>query len=157
MVRLACALLGCFAAADQVNKWFTRARTLGLLMGVTVPPLPPRTGDKAKDSTTILAYLLSVVGEPAPKMLAERYTAAHARVFELAINSNLLLMLYAPGDSLAHTIAEVIERDGARVRLRAALWKPVVDLVREGVSFNDVRDAVFEMHSDIGTHLAATP
>lgn len=153
-LSLAAVLYDANAPAETVDKWFTNARTLGLLMGVTVPPLPTRTEDKVKDSATVLAYILNVVGQPTIKMLGEKYTEGHARVFELAIKSNLLLMLYVPGDSLTQTIAEVIERNATFARLPAALWKPVIDLVRKGGTFNDVKEAVFQMHSDIKTHLA---
>ena len=156
-LSLAAVLHDAGAPAEQVNKRFAAASVIGRALGVEVPPLPSRTGTKAEDSAAILAYLLRGIGEPTIKLLGDKHDAAHSRLFELAVKSNLLLMLYAPGDSLGVTIAKVIERNGPIGRLPEALWKPVVDLVRGGGPFDEVRTAVIKMHTDIAAHLATIP
>jgi hypothetical protein len=156
-LSLAAVLLDAGAAAEQVNQRFESAGVIGRALGVEVPPLPSRTGAKTEDSATILVYLLRGVGEPTIKLLGDKYNAAHSRLFELAVKSNLLLMIYAPGDSIGVTIAKVIERNGPIGRLPEALWKPVVDMVRGGGAFKDVRDAVLKMHTDIAAHLETIP
>ena len=100
-LSLAAVLQDAGAAADQVNKRFEAAGVIGRALGVEVPPLPSRTGAKTDDSVAILAYLLRDLSEPTIKVLSDKYSAAHARLFELAVKSNLLLMMYGPEIRLA--------------------------------------------------------
>ena len=153
-LSLAAVLYDRGASAEEVNKVFAQASAIGKAMGVDVPPLPSGTGTKAENSAEVLAYLLDKAGGPIARVLNDKYTKAHSDLFELAVKSNMLLMMYGPGDKSAVTIASVIERNGPRVMLPVILWKPVVDLVRGGATYKEVRDAVFKMHTDIAAHLA---
>lgn len=142
------------ASAEQVNKVLAQASAVGKAMGVDVPPLPARTGSTAEHSAELLAYLLHKAGGPIARVLSDKHSQAHSDLFELAVKSNILLMMYAPGESSAVTIVNVIERNGPRAKLPVVLWKPVVDLVRGSATYQEVRDAVFKMHTDIAAHLA---
>src|SRR5262245_17343480 len=124
-LTLAAVLYDSGAAADQVAARLADARTIALSFGVDVPPLPAKTGEKSEDSASILLFVLRTAGPPIQKALEEKYGAPHARLFELATRSGLLLMLYVPGDSTGATIADVIDRDGPLAHLPEPLWKPV--------------------------------
>lgn len=130
------------------------AKALAAKMDAQVPPLPPKTGTKAKDSAAIIYYLLNDAGKSIIGKIKEKHGPEHGQLFEMSLKSNLLLMLYGPGEKDALAISGVIKRNGARLNLPAALWQPVVDKVEAAAPYGQVKDAVFKMQQDVGRYLA---
>ncbi len=143
-------------ATEQSDSLLGKARILANELKVEVPPLPVKTGESAKDGAATLGYMLNEAGRAIGQKLKEQYDQSHADLFELALKSNILLMMYSPGESTGKTIAGVIERNGPRANLPEGLWKPVVDKIEAGASFEDVKEAVFKMHTDVRRHLEAS-
>ena len=133
---------------------FKKAKTLAASVDAQVPPLPPKTGNKAKDGAAIVSYLLNEAGKPIIKKIKEKHGNEHGQLFEMSLKSNLLLMLYGPGEDEAIAISGVIKRNGTRLNLPENLWQPVVDKVEAGAPYAEVKDAVFEMQKDVGQYLA---
>ena len=116
--------------------------------------LPPKTGNKAEDGAAIVSYLLNEAGKPIIQKIKEKHGSEHGQLFEMSLKSNLLLMLYGPGEEEAKAIGRVIKRNGARLNLPQNLWQPVVDKVEAGAPFAEVKDAVFKMQRDVGQYVA---
>ena len=133
---------------------FKKAKTLAATMDAQVPPFPAKTGNKAEDGAAIVSYLLNEAGKPIIQKIKEKHGAEHGQLFEMSLKSNLLLMLYGPGESEAIAIGGVIKRKGTRLNLPQNLWQPVVDKVEAGAPYADVKDAIFKMQRDVGEYLA---
>ena len=142
------------APKASVTAVMAKAKTLAATIPVDVPELPAKTGDKAKDSAASIQYLITQAGEPIGKALRARHDVAHVALFEMAAKSQLLLLLYAPGDSLGESLVSVIKRNAPRASLPDNLWMPVADKVQAGAPFAEVKAAVTRMHADVSKHLA---
>ena len=155
--KLSLAALGAAngAPAASVDRVFQSAKEIGASLGVDVPPLPERSLDKSKASADALGYLLRQAGAPIAEKLGSTYGADHSALFEVAIKSNLLLLLYSPGEQEGKTIADVIRKRAPDARLREELWRDVPAKIAAGASFDDVKNAVAKMQSDVRKFLAA--
>ena len=141
------------ARGIENTESLTKTKILASEFGAEVLPFPARTGDKVEDSAAIMAYLLNDGGKTIIGKVKEKYDQEHADLFEMALKSNLLLLMYGPGDKTGKTIAGVITRNGTRARLPESLWQPVVSKVEADASFDDVKTAVFKMQEDVRLHL----
>ncbi len=143
------------APAAAVNKVYQSAQELGAGLGVEVPPLPERVLDKPKASADARAYLLRDAGAAIAGKLGAAYGADHSALFEVAVKSNLLLLLYLPGDQDSTTIADVIKRRSADARLPEEIWRDLVTKIEGRATFDVVKNAVTKMHGDVRRLLGA--
>jgi hypothetical protein len=143
------------ASNDEVQKLYGQSQTLAEMLGITVPELPARPAADAPTSTTKPAFnfLLGAAGQEIGRELARRQSADQAALFELAVKSNLLLVLYQPGSSTTGAIAAAIERAGPRANLPATLWQPLLETLTAQASLADVRTAVYKLHADADKYL----
>lgn len=91
---LSTAVLGRAAQADPqaVERMLKSANRAASVLTMTVPPLPSLTGDKSKDVTAAIDFLLK-----GTTPLLSKMNEKQAAVFDLAIKSNILGVLYQPG------------------------------------------------------------
>jgi len=155
--KLSLAALGAAngAPAASVDRVFQSAKEIATSLGVDLPPLPERSLDKAKAQADVLGYLLRDAGAPIAEKLGSTYGADHAALFEVAVKSNLLLLLYSPGEQEGKTIADVIRRRAPDAKLPEQLWRDVPAKVAAGAYFDDVKTAVAKMQSDVRKFLTA--
>lgn len=129
-----------------------RSKIMADALGTVIPPFPDKTGNTTKDSAAILFYILNSAGKSIGNDLRNTHGKDHAVLFELAMKSRLLMLLYFPGSD--EGIGQVIEDRAKRVGLPEHLWKPVVDSITARASQDDVKRAVGKMHQDIDAYLA---
>ena len=142
-------------AANSIPTWLDEARSACKVLGTTVPELPePGQGaDKSQPSPQVMDYLLSQ-GQRIGRELSKQYGAEQAALFEVALKSNLLLLLYNPGSDATNSIATSISRAAPQAKLPQELWLPVVERIGQKGSLDDVRKAVQQMHRDVSGYLA---
>jgi hypothetical protein len=153
--NLSLAALGRASGAPQqaVDGVLEKARILANATGTPLPDLPAMQGSRAKDSAAALDYLLNAAGKGIQGHLEQRYDAQHAAVFEMAVKSNVLVMLYAPGDSLGTTTMAAISGAGQRSGLTELAWALATSQVWGKASHDDVKAAVIRMQEDIESQL----
>ena len=83
--------------------------------------------------------------------MAEKFGIAAGTLYEVSIKSNLLLLLYEPGDDQG--IAGVIQSRMTEVGLPENLWMGVVNAINNKAPQGDVKDAIFKMHDDVAAYL----
>ena len=85
------------ADAEKVADWFDKSQRLAKLLGTTVADLPPRpaAGQVDPQADRAIEYLFDQ-GQAIGRHLAAQYGDDHAALFELAVKSNILLVLYQP-------------------------------------------------------------
>ena len=143
------------AAEDKVADWFDKSQRLGTLLGTTVADLPPRpAADKANAQTDNAMEYLFTQGQSIGRHLAARYGDDHAALFELAVKSNILLVLYQPGAPAVKALAAAIDPAAQRAKLPSELWQPLLKLLDDGAPAKEVRDAVFQLHADVDRYLS---
>ncbi len=142
-------------AAESVPIWFADAQAAAKYLGTTVADLPEpiATNDKTPASRRVIDYLL-VNGQRIGRQLTKEHGSEEASLFEIALKSNVLLLLYTPGSSAGNSVATAIQQAAPRARLRAELWRPLVDALKKQVPESDVRAAVRKMHVDVDQYLA---
>ena len=136
-------------SSDSLSK----AKILAQEAGATVPAFPTKTGDKSKDTAAIMAYLLNDVNKNIGGSVKSKYGQEEAALFEMSLKSNVLLLIYAPGDSLGKTVAKVIRTNGKTANLPENLWLPAVGKIESGASFDEVKNAILEMQTNVGQSL----
>jgi len=142
-------------AAESVQNWLADCRSLAATLGTATADLPePAAADDGQAaSRAVLNYLLSQ-GQRIGRDLARRHGGRHPALFEVAMKSNLLRVLYEP-DSLATAKLSAAIADAAkRAELPAESWQPLSDALAAKADLAELRKAVQRMHADVERHLA---
>ncbi len=137
----------------QSSDSLSKAKILAQEVGATVPAFPAKTGDKSKDTAAIMAYLLNDVNKNIGGSVKSKYGQEKAALFEMSLKSNVLLLIYAPGDSMGKTVAKVIRTNAKTANLPENLWMPAVGKIESGASFDEVKNAILEMQTNVGQSL----
>lgn len=140
-------------APATVNSLFVKAKSNAKQLNMTLPDLPAKTGDKIKNKAGTLQYMLNIAGKPIGETLTSKYNLEHALLFELSLKSNILLMMYGPGESTTQTIANVIRTRSERLSLPPKMTANLLRLIEAGATYSAVKAAVFQMHRDVATYL----
>lgn len=144
------------APHDEIEKWFKQSQALARALGLTLPdlPAPDRYGSGQAGDHTALDYLFDE-GQQVGRELADRYGPEHAALLELAVKSNILLVLYEPGASVTDAISAAIARAGSQAGLPDRLYEPLLKALADRASRLDVSQAVFHVHDAVDQYLIA--
>lgn len=142
-------------APEDVPKWFGEAQELASELRVTLEPLPeqPATPVTSGASEAVLRYILTqekLIGTELHNTLG----AETAALFQLALRTDLLMVLNNPGSKGVDTVLKSIAVLGPRTGLPAELWQPLLDQLANGDDPAAVRAAVRQMHNDVSRYLA---
>jgi hypothetical protein len=143
-------------AKEETVIWLDEARTVAGQLGTTINELPPRpeTDLGQPASREVLSYLLGE-GKRIGGELAKNHGVDHASMFEVALKSNLLLVLNKPETAAVGHISMAIERAAPQAALPEELWRPLLDTLAQRSPPAAVRAAVRQMHAAVDAHLAA--
>lgn len=151
-LSLAALLYNQNAPDDMTQRFLAKAKKIAEIFEIEIKPFPAKAPDSTTASADIIHYLIAGDGAEVGVALAQKFDDEHGMLFEVAVKSNLLILLYAPNDDLGKSIAKVIQSRLGSTSLPQRLWQPVVDLVNKGGSADDVKEAVFKMHKDIADY-----
>ena len=139
------------AKQETADALLAKCNSLAKELGVSVKPLPARGKTDVATTADVIHYLIKGEGWTIGTSLAKRYDKDHGLLFEVAVKSNLLLLLYQPGDDSG--IGDVVRSRCEELKLPQPLWIPVVEGVKAKKPYDQVREAVLKMHKDITEHL----
>ena len=128
-----------------------------LLLGITdtmkidVKPFPPLAETPVETYAAVIEYLIKGDGAEIGRKIAEQFGKNAGLLFEISVKSNLLILLYEPGDDQG--IGGVIQSRCNEIGLPNNLWLDVVNAVNGKASKDEVKNAVFKMHDDVATYL----
>ena len=144
-------LLKSRGAEELGNKMLAQAESFAGILGLQITPFAP-TG---KTDSEILAetthYLIKGDGAQLGAALTSRYDEAHSVLFEIAVKSNLAVLLYIPGDDFG--LAGILQDRCTRIGLPEELWTPVVHAMRQKQDQETVKSLIFKMHDDVARYL----
>lgn len=139
---------------DLPEKLFKASQTLADALGVTVPPLFKRTGDRTKDTATALHYVLTS-GKGMESGLRDKKGAQAAGLFSLAEQSVLARLLYEPDGDLRTALASNIEKAGQQSRSSKSAWQATVAAMRGKEPGEKVNDELSKLMKTVEAGLDA--
>jgi hypothetical protein len=139
---------------DDVASWFSQARTAAEKLGTSVADLPaPASSPGDAGSRTVHDYLFQQ-GQRIWRELTDHHGADHAALFEAAVKSNVLLVLYQPGSPSVEPLTNSIRDAASKANLPAELFQPLLDTLAQQSPAAAVRVAVRKLHTNIERHLS---
>jgi hypothetical protein len=151
-LSLAALLYSQDAPDKMVSELMTKAKKIADIFGVEIKPFPAKASTKVQSGVDIVNYLIDGDGAQVGVALAQKLGEEHGILYEVSVKSNLLILLYGPGESLGKSIAEVIRSRLQSINLPENLWMGLVTLVNNKASADDVKEGVFKMHKDIADY-----
>lgn len=142
-------------SAKNVPIWFEDAKAAAKLLGTSIAelPEPAAADDKSLISQQAFDYLVPKA-KPIGRDIAKQHGAEDAALFEIAVKSNILLLMYTPDAPAGNLVAEAISQAAPKAKLPEELWKPLVEALNKQAPQSDVRSAVQKMHVDVDRYLA---
>ena len=140
---------------DDVATWFAEASSAAETLGTSIAELPEPVAATERDggSRRMHDYLFQQ-GQRIWHELTDRHGEDHAALFEVAVRSNVLLVLYEPGSSAVDALANSIREAAPRAKLPPELWQPLLDTLANQSPAAQVRSAVRRMHADVEQYLS---
>ena len=136
---------------QNVKELLDSIKPLTDAMKIEVKPFPPRGGTPVETYAAVIEYLIKGDGAEIGRKIAEQFGKNAGLLFEISVKSNLLILLYEPGDDQG--IGGVIQSRCNEIGLPNNLWLDVVNAVNGKASKDEVKNAVFKMHDDVATYL----
>jgi hypothetical protein len=137
----------------DVAEWFSEARSAAETLGTSVADLPaPPTTAGDTGSRAVHDYLFQQ-GQRIWRELTDRHGNDHAALFEAAVKSNVLLVLYQPGSPSVEPLANSIRDAAPKAELPAELFDPLLDTLTRESPVAEVRVAVRELHTAVERYL----
>ena len=120
-------------------------------MGIAIAPFPPRVATHLDLYGETILYLVNGAGAEMARALSEKFGKDAGLLYDAAIKSNLLLLLYEPGDD--HGLGGVIRSRMSEAGLPEQLWIDVVKAIDAETSQSELKDAVLKMHEAVASYL----
>lgn len=142
-------------APEEIPVWLADARKAAKVLNVAFADLPARpaaTAEGEAASRDVLRYLLEQ-GKSIGPQLVQSHGGDHAALFEVAMKSNLLLVLNKPGSQAVDYIAKAMTNVTPRTSVPAELWNPLLDGLVNGAAPGTIREIVRQTHTDVEQQL----
>jgi hypothetical protein len=136
---------------ENVKELLDSVKPLTDAMKIEVKPFPPRAETGVATYAAVIEYLIKGDGAEIGRKIGEQFGKNAGLLFEISVKSNLLILLYQPGDDQG--IGNLIQSRCNEVGLPNNLWLDVVNAVNSKASKDAVKNAVFKMHDDVATYL----
>jgi hypothetical protein len=152
-LSLAIALTNANAPAASIQAAWAKAQASATRLNLEPISLPRVTGDRNRDAVTLLEYLLQGQGANYTNHLRATHGEDAANLYELAVKSQVLVMLYSPGDPLTSSLIERIGELCQTLSLPAERVAPLLKVVKSGQSYETVKKAVSAFHQQVADDL----
>jgi hypothetical protein len=136
---------------ENVKQLLDSIKPLTEAMQIEIKPFPPRAATPVETYAEVIQYLIKGDGAEIGRRISEKFGSGAGTLFEVSVKSNLLILLYEPGDDQG--IGSVIQSRCNEISLPNNLWIDVVNAVNKKASKDEVKDAVFKMHDDVAAFL----
>ena len=136
---------------ENVKELLDSVKPLTDAMKIEVKPFPPRGETPAETYAAVIEYLIKGDGAEIGRKIGEQFGKNAGLLFEISVKSNLLILLYEPGNDQG--IGSVIQARCNEIGLPNNLWLDVVNAVNSKASKGEVKNAVFKMHDDVASYL----
>ena len=136
---------------EAVTQLLSSIKPIAEAMGVTIAPFPPRAATDVDTYGEVIVYLAEGAGAETGRALAAKSGKDAGLLYDAAIKSNLLLLLYEPGDD--HGLGGLIRSRMSEAGLPQQLWIGVVKAIDSKASQSELKEAVLKMHAAVASYL----
>jgi len=136
---------------DKVTELLSGIKPLAEAMQVEIKSFPPRSADSSQTYADVIHYLIAGDGAALGSEIGQKFGTPAGTLFEVSVKSNLLILLYQPGEDQG--IGGVIQARMSGIGMPENLWMGVVTAINNKAPEADVKDAVFKMHDDVAAYL----
>ena len=151
---LSMALHNANPTAGATQKTVDKTRLLAREFGKNLPKYPELSSNRAQNQSVLLKFAVKTVGSPFAKAVRDQYGNSEMQLFEMGLKSNLLLLIYQPGQDTAKSIAKSITTTAEANDVPRNVWKQLVEAIEDGASFGEIKGHVMAMNRDMTRHLA---
>ncbi len=152
---LSVALYNASPTASATGKVVDKTRALARLIGKKLPEYPDSTGSRPTNQGSLLRFAVKTVGSPYAKAIRDRYDNKHMQLFEMGLKSNLLLLIYQPGQASVKSISNAIAEAAKANEIPKEIWVDLVEAIDAGSPFAEIKEHVMAMNRDVAKHLAS--
>jgi hypothetical protein len=161
-VSLAAVAHGQGLPEKSVNSVFNGSQTIAKALGIKLPDLFEKSGDKAKDMAAATNYLLKEVSPLLTTYAEANYGKAEVGMVTLGVKSTLGLILYSqPKEGKDNTtvlklndsLYKGIQSAGVQSKLPDYLYKSVLEGIQKGLAYDVVKDRIVQMQKQVGDYL----
>ena len=142
-LSLAALLYAQDAPQQQIDKPLAMAKKAAEAIKVQIKPFPPKGKIGTETKATMINYLIKGDGWSTGEAIFKKLGREPATLFEIAVKSNLGLVMYQPGDD--HGIANVLKKRAEEIKLPPELWTPVVAAMNDKRPQKEVQAAIARM------------
>jgi hypothetical protein len=136
---------------EKVEELLASIKPVAEAMELEIKPFPARSSDSAQTYADVIHYLIDGDGADLGREISEKFGNAAGTLFEVSVKSNLLILLYQPGEDQG--IGGVIQARMSEIGMPENLWIGLVNAINSKAPETDVKDAVFKMHDDVAAFL----
>ena len=134
--------------ADRYGTILDQAKTAADTLNVDLPDFSTLDTQNNRQAA-VAGYLLNDSGPS----LARQFQSPQSALAELAIESHALLLVYTPRNQNLDALIASIRSAAEKSSLPATIWQPLVDLLEQRAPYQEVKQAVFELHRQTAAHL----
>ena len=135
----------------NVEELLSNIRPLTEAMKIEIKPFPPEAVTPVETYAAVIEYLIKGDGAEIGRQIAQKFGTAAGTLFEISVKSNLLILLYEPGEDQG--MGNVIQSRCNEIGLPNNLWIDVVNAVNSKAPKDEVKTAIFKMHDDVAAYL----
>jgi hypothetical protein len=136
---------------EKVEELLASIKPVAEAMELEVKPFPPRSSDSAQTYADAIHYLIDGDGADLGRDISAKFGNAAGTLFEVSVKSNLLILLYQPGEDQG--IGGVVQARMSEIDMPENLWIGLVNAINSKAPEGDVKEAVFKMHDDVAAYL----
>jgi hypothetical protein len=136
---------------DAAERLMSSIKPIAETMGIAIAPFPTRAATDVDTYGEVIVYLVEGPGAETGRALAAKFGKDAGLLYDAAIKSNLLLLLYEPGDD--HGLGGVIRSRMGDAGLPERLWIGVIKAIDTKAPQSELKDAVFKMREGIASYL----
>jgi hypothetical protein len=150
-LSLAALLYSQDAPQQNIDPPLGKAKTAAQFAKVDIKPFPPKGKTGAETQAAAIHYLIKGDGWSTGEALVKKHSLEHGTLFEIAVKSNIGIILYQPGNDGG--IANVIKKRAEQIKLAPELWTPVVTAMNDKRPQSEVQKAIAKMHEEVVARL----
>ncbi len=124
------------------------------LLDLELPEFP--TIEKEDLEAAMIDYLIHTGRTQLADQLAVGYSPEYGALAELAIKSNVLLLVYTPKSQHLGPIVNSIRRAAENSTLPPSLWDELVELLERRSPFSEVKASILRLHQQVGVYLGGS-
>lgn len=136
---------------ENVQELISSIEPLTGAMQIEIKPFPPKAATPVETYAAVIEYLIKGDGAEIGRQIAQKFGKATGTLFEISVKSNLLILLYEPGEDQG--MGSAIQSRCNEIGLPNNLWIDVVNAVNSKAPKDEVKTAVFKMHDDVAAYL----